>query len=79
MQQDTTPGEHSFFPRSKQTHIRLGEWTYNPQEDITPFELANIVGIFLTAVTPSNQAYDWKYIVYDKQVERHFHREYRTQ
>lgn len=56
--------------------IRFGAYTYKPKEDITPYELSQLIEMFTFAFHPSvPQNYDYEDFVKKNNLERHFVKE----
>jgi len=48
------------------------EYTYNPQENITTFELAILIRMFPFFTIPSYNGYDFEKYILDNNLQRHF-------
>jgi hypothetical protein len=56
--------------------IRFGAYTYKPKEDISTYELALLIELFVFAFHPSvPQNYDYEDFVKSNKLERHFVKE----
>lgn len=53
--------------------LKLGAYTYNPKEDVTPYELARLLELFTFAFHPAvPHRYDFEDFVTKHNLKRHF-------
>jgi len=53
-------------------HSGKKEYTYNPQEDITTFELATLIRMFPFFTIAQYNGYDFEAYILENKLERHF-------
>jgi hypothetical protein len=52
--------------------MRLGAYTYNPKEDITPYEVSRLIELFTFAFHPATHNYDYETTINKYNLTRHF-------